>query len=203
MSYYVSLTWLLAIIVVIDTVGLIALIRQVGLLHLRLRPVPALSDAEGPPAGASLDLLRPIPTLLGDSDPVALIVWCFVSPSCGLCAPLIPGLLSLRAHMGAGERLAFVLDADQSRASEYLRSRHAERVPFTAHPTLFSRNRVPGAPFAVVTDSAGIVLTSGGVNTLEQVESLLATAGTLGAGDGSGGLLPSAAPTAPVEVTNA
>jgi hypothetical protein len=137
------------------TVVVVALARQIGVLHLRLDPVGALEvDDEGPALG---DAPSPrtargrdgAPTLVGGPGPERLVA--FVSPTCPICERLLP---SLPAAASAGGLVPQVVwDADLERAYG-----------------------VPGVPFVVVLDRMGVVRAKGTVNALEQVEGLVDTA---------------------------
>ena len=163
---------LVAVLVVLNSVAVIGLIRQVGLLHLRLRPLRAVRDEDGPGIGTHL-ALDPGQWDFEALDPLTQrIVFAFVSPTCSLCAPLLAGLKRLRRQLAQDEILRLVSDSTRSRAAEYLAGRKID-LPFIAHEDSFKQNRIPGAPYIVITDRAGAVAAAGGVNTLEQVELLI------------------------------
>jgi len=71
-----------------------------------------------------------------------------------------------------------VVDASEKGAREYVRAKGVSFLPYLADSESF-RNNVPGAPWAVVTDGSGKVIVSGAVNTLDDVEEMLAQAETL------------------------
>jgi len=133
----------LLVLVLLLAVVVAAMVRQVGVLTLRLGPrAPLELAAEGPSLG------EPAPPLDGLArDASELVV--FGSPACRLCLELEPGLRAL-ARDGLPVR----------------------RVDELAEPEQFSRWNVPGTPFVVhVRD--GVAVAKGLVNTLEQVEMLL------------------------------
>ena len=76
---------LLSVIVAVDSLAVIALARQVGLLHLRSgqHPAPLPRSRPGPPPGSSLRLDVP-PGLIGSQH--ELILYGFIRPECGACA---------------------------------------------------------------------------------------------------------------------
>lgn len=163
---------LLALLVSLNTIAIIALVRQIGLLHLRLSPVPAL-DGNGPPPGTEVVLETAATQALSSSrsQPETIIVG-FISPTCSLCLPLLPAFHELARRLRPQERIVLVSDADAERTQEYA---SAKKIPVTvvSDPGAFKQNDIPGAPFVVVTDGALRCLASGGVNTFEQIESLL------------------------------
>jgi hypothetical protein len=142
---------LLAVLAVV----VVALARQIGVLHLRLSPVGALEvEEEGPPLGDALPS-RPsrapdgTPTLVGGPGPGRLVA--FVSATCPICEQLAPSLPA--ASGAAGLVLQTVLDAE-----------------------LEVELDIPGVPFVVVLDELGVVRAKGTVNSLEQIEGLVDTA---------------------------
>jgi hypothetical protein len=121
-----------------------ALYRQVGVLHLRLGPRAAFEhDGEGLP--------------LGDQAPAdtagSLVV--FTSPSCPVCAQIVPGLRAIgRDH-----------------ALPVLHAREDDQYGVRLHRAF----DVPGTPYAVYVGGDGAVRAKGTVNTLEQLESVVVT----------------------------
>ena len=144
--------WLL---VVVLSIVVIALARQVGTLHLRLGPRGALEiDDEGPALGQPLPAVEAAVAdgarvLLGGAGRPRLVL--FASETCAVCREVSPGIPAAAA---AG-RLESLVVHDTG-----------------AEETL----GVPGTPFVVVLDEAGVVRAKGTVNNLEQVEGLVDTA---------------------------
>jgi hypothetical protein len=143
-SLIVGALAVLAVAVAVLALLVLALYRQVGVLTLRLGPRVALELAEEGPA-------------VGDSAPALerlarrgaeLVV--FFSPNCRLCRQLAPGVAAL-----AREGLVVRVVEEQEEEDA------------------FERWNVPGTPFAVhVVD--GRVAAKGTVNTLEELDGLLA-----------------------------
>src|SRR5258705_11577701 len=92
------------VIVVVLGLVVLALARQVGLLHARLGPVGALALAGGPQPGESAPVLEVEDfagrrVAIGGVDAAGrstLLV--FVAPSCPVCRTLLPALRSLAKH---------------------------------------------------------------------------------------------------------
>jgi uncharacterized membrane protein YphA (DoxX/SURF4 family) len=137
----------LTLAVVVLGALVLALYRQVGILSLRLGPGVALELAEEGPAIAA-----PAPDLDGlQGTSHELVV--FFSQGCRLCRQLSP---AVRALAGEGLPVRVVYEHEE--------------------PQAFERWSVPGTPFAVhVVD--GAVAAKGTVNTLEQLEALIAVGG--------------------------
>jgi methylamine dehydrogenase accessory protein MauD len=156
--------WLLVLVL---TVVVVSLARQIGTLHLRLAPRGALEiDAEGPPLGEAPEPLEVQGVGVGGpGDPQLLL---FVSPGCALCRDVLP---SLPVVARAGGMMPIVIsDALTGHPSA------PQGVAVVASPEAARSYRVPGTPYAVVLDAIGIVRAKGLVNNLEQMEGLVDTA---------------------------
>lgn len=143
--------FLLAVLAIV----VVALARQIGVLHLRVAPLGALEmDEEGPPLGEiraarTAHGREGTPMLVGGPGPRRLLA--FVSPTCPICEQLLP---SLPAAAAAGGLVPQVI----------------------SDPELEDEYGVPGVPFVVVLDELGAVRSKGTVNSLEQIEGLIDTA---------------------------
>lgn len=176
-----TVTLLIGLLTALNALALVALTRQVGLLHIRIRPVPALETEDGPQPGDQLSFLT-APWQLPDLPAaVERFVLGFVSPTCNLCRPLLAGFQSIARAQTAEEATILVTEVDPDRAQEYFQG-HGISLPYVAERNVLQANRIPGSPFVVVTDSTGKVLSAGAVNSLEQVEFLIDQARTDGAG---------------------
>ncbi|MGH2674362.1 MAG: thiol-disulfide isomerase [Actinomycetota bacterium] len=169
---YVVLWALVALLVVL----VVALARQIGLLHVRLGPRGALEmDDEGPPLGeapepAEMEDLTGRPAPIGGPGAPQLLV--FVSPSCPMCREVLP---SVRPAARAGGLKAYaVVDAEAATAREAYGPELG--LPVVASPVLAHDYLIPGTPYAVVLDAVGVVRAKGTANNLEQLEGLLDTA---------------------------
>lgn len=164
---------LLGVICVLNAVAVVALIRQVGVLHLRIQPVAGVTGIGGPPYGSQLKL----PTTLSElaRKEAGRFLVAFVSPSCGICGPLTASFGRVAKSAGADTAVLLVIDATQDDAAEYVGAKGVGFLPYIADKATFNDN-VPGSPWVVVTDDAGKVIVSGGVNTLDNVEEMLAQA---------------------------
>lgn len=135
---------MLALAVAVLAALVLALYRQVGVLSLRVGPGVALELAEEGPPVA-----EPAPELGGVVRTGPQLI-AFFSEGCRLCRQLAP---AVRALAQEGLPVRVVYEAEE--------------------PGAFERWLVPGTPFAVhVVD--GTVAAKGTVNTLEQLEELVA-----------------------------
>ena len=134
----------LALAVVVLFLLVLALYRQVGVLSARIAPRAALELAEEGPT-----LGAPAPPLSRLARSGSELV-AFFAEDCRLCRELAPGVRALGRE---GTRVRVVYEGEERDA--------------------FARWNVPGAPFVVhVLD--GVVAAKGLVNTLEQLDGVLA-----------------------------
>ena len=164
---------LIGILSVTTAVAVVALIRQVGVLHLRIQPVAGVTGAGGPDYGASLRLPATLAELAG--RPARRFLIGFVSPGCQVCGPVTSAFGRVARSSDAGTAVLLVVDSGEAAADEYVRGKGAGFLPYLADAAAFADN-VPGAPWAIVTDESGKVIVSGGVNTLDNIEEMLAQA---------------------------
>jgi hypothetical protein len=167
---------LIGVLSLLTAVAVVALIRQVGVLHLRIQPVAGVTGVGGPDYGSQLQLSATLAELARRPAPRFLVG--FVSPSCQVCGPLTSAFGRIARSAGPDTAVLLVVDAGQREADEYVRTRGVSFLPYVADAAGFAAN-VPGAPWAVVTDESGRVIVSGGVNTLDNVEEMLAQADQL------------------------
>lgn len=167
---------LIGVLAVLTAVAVVALIRQVGVLHLRIQPVAGVTGVGGPDHGTQLELGAGLTELAG--RPAGRFLVGFVSPSCRVCAPLTSAFGHLARSADADTAVLLVIDANQAEADEYVRAKGVAFLPYLAAAASFATT-VPGAPWAVVTDESGRVIVSGGVNTLDNVEEMLVQADRL------------------------
>ena len=165
------------IIIVALVVALLALARQVGVLHMRVAPAGALTTSGGPTVGARGPAV-PARTLGGQDVVVggpaahgALRLLMFVSASCPLCKGLIPVARSF-AHDERVE-LTFVGDDDPAVQAAMIADHGLEAYRFVNGPQVGQAYEVGKLPYAVLLDAEGTILSKGLVNSREHLESLI------------------------------
>lgn len=147
-SIWIATYVLLWLAVIVLSVVVVALLRQVGVLHARMRPMGVHFAGEGPerleaaPGAASIDYSRNALTLIA-----------FTSPTCEICKELIPSLDAIRREY-----------TDM----QYIQYEHGPDSP------MFLEFNVRSTPYMVTVDNNGIVQGRGVANSLEQVEELIA-----------------------------
>ena len=125
----------------------LALLRQVGVLHARLQPMGVHFAGEGPELGSPAPAAGPF----GYDAPLTLVA--FTSATCEVCAELRPSMQTLE------------------RQYRDVRVVEVESGPST-HPTFRAFN-VSNTPYFVAVDRDGIVRGRGVANSLEQLEELV------------------------------
>jgi methylamine dehydrogenase accessory protein MauD len=168
------LSWLL---IVGLGVALLALARQVGVLHVRVAPAGALTPSSGPGIGdrsplLDLTTINGAPLSIGrPSTGGRMQLLMFVSPLCPICKLLIPVATSFARR----EALDVVFVGDDALA--VLRRMIAELgiggLPFVNSAEAGRAFRVNKLPHAVLLDGDGTILAKGLVNSREHLESLV------------------------------
>ncbi len=169
--------WLL---VVVLTVVVLALARQVGILHERVAPAGALQPTEGPKVGEvteamELQDLGGNPVTVGGPEPNGLATLVlFISPTCPVCRSLVPTAKSLAHSESKRLRLVFASDGDKPEQHvTYAADLQLGAYPYTLSQTLGMSYHVSKLPFAVLIGADGTLQSKGLVNSREHLESLV------------------------------
>jgi len=157
--------------------ALLALARQVGVLHVRLAPAGALMTGKGPTVGEPAPVLEAT-TLDGASLTIGkglskgrMQLLLFVSPHCPLCKELIP----IAANFARTERLDIVFAGDDEVSEQRAMVARLEMggIPFINSSIVGRAFHVDRLPHAVLIGDDGTVLSKGLVNSREHLESLV------------------------------
>jgi thiol-disulfide isomerase/thioredoxin len=143
LASYVAL-WVLVLVL---SVAVIALLREIGVLHTRIAPMGTHFAGEGP------ELSGDAPDVGLDWSASALTAVVFTSPTCVICKELVPSIAALRRQYR--EVRLQTVDLDDS-----------------TQP-VFDAFRVRSTPYVVTVGRDGIVRGRGVANTLEQMEELV------------------------------
>lgn len=168
------LSW---IVILLLGVALLALARQVGVLHMRVAPAGALTTSAGPSVGSAATAI-PATTIDGQKTTVGghkhgtpLRLLMFVSPSCPLCKGLIPAAKSFARDERV--ELIFIGDDDAAAQREMIASQGLAGYQFINGPEVGQFYEVAKLPYAVLMDEHGTILSKGLVNSREHLESLV------------------------------
>ncbi|MCS7016954.1 MAG: hypothetical protein NZM42_12655 [Gemmatales bacterium] len=171
-------------IVALELLFLVALARQIGLLHERVKPVGARMLNSGPQIG---DLVFPLEITDISGQPITLSVprhkrtlLVFISPSCQQCEDLLPSIRSMQ--LAERNHLEIILIGAKSEFTLYralVQKYHLDTVRLVMSDDLGALFQVDVVPYGVLVDREGKVRAKGIVNSLTHLESLL-TAEELG-----------------------
>ena len=154
--------------------ALLALARQVGVLHVRLAPAGALLSGKGPVVGEAAPVLDAL-TMEGASiaigKPGLKQLLLFVSPHCPLCKELIP----IAKNFAKTEKLdiIFVGDDDPDEQRAMIARLGMGSLPFVNSSIVGRTFHVDRLPHAVLISADGTLLSKGLVNSREHLESLI------------------------------
>jgi methylamine dehydrogenase accessory protein MauD len=160
------------------SVALLAVIRQLGVLHERIAPVGALMLAKGlkvgefAPSIAAPDLEgRTIAVGAARADGHATLIM-FVSPTCPVCKTLLPILKSSLASERDWLDIILASDGDTAHQREFVQANRLGGFPYLVSAPLGIAYQVSRLPFAALIDAQGVLRARGIVNSREHLESL-------------------------------
>jgi len=167
---------LLWVLVLVLGVVIVALTRQIGLLHERIAPVGALMQAQGPMVGEPAPEVEAIDldgfrVKVGGAGPRTLVF--FLSPTCPVCDALLPTLQKVVRDETNKVQLLLASDGETPEVHRaFVESRGLADVPYLVSTELGLAYQVAKLPTAVLIDERGIVRSRGLVNSREHLESL-------------------------------
>jgi len=166
------------VLVLVLSAVVLALVRQVGVLHERIAPAGALMLNRGPRVGEAAPLLELI-DLEGRTHQVGSAradgrstLLLFVSPGCPVCKSLLPAIKSSRKDERAWMDVILASDGESSAQREFVRAHGLEGIPYVVSAALGIAYQVGRLPFAALLDEQGIRRARGLVNSREHLESL-------------------------------
>jgi methylamine dehydrogenase accessory protein MauD len=168
------------VIILILSVMLFALTRQVGILHERVAPAGALQPTSGPKVGEITEKIR-VTSLdgnefdiggSGDGQNIKFIL--FISPTCPVCKELVPTAIALIKSEAQRMELFFASDGENMQQHKsYVTDLEITDYPYFVSERLGLAYQVSKLPFAVLIDGDGVLRSKGLVNTREHMESLI------------------------------
>jgi methylamine dehydrogenase accessory protein MauD len=169
--------WLLWVVVIVLALTVLALARQVGVLHERVAPAGALLNGAGPGVGEASPRLE-VQALAGNAVTVGgtlgagrALLMLFVSHTCPICKKLIP----VAQDFTRTERLEvlFVGDGELQEQNKLIAQFGIDARRFINGPQIGLAYRVDKLPYAVLLDDEGLISAKGLVNSREHLESLI------------------------------
>ena len=156
----------------------LALTRQVGVLHERIAPAGALMINRGLTVGEPAPVIDVVDLNglelqvgAGRSDGLSTLIL-FLSPTCPVCESLLPVLQSSRKHERSWLQIVLASDGDPAVHREFVRSHGLLEFPYVVSAPLGMTYQVSRLPFAALLDPAGTLRARGLVNSREHLESL-------------------------------
>ncbi len=178
MTGLVVSTVVLWLVVIGLSVALLAVVRQLGVLHERIAPVGALMLAKGLKIGELAPKIqaqdlegRPISLGSARTDERATLIM-FVSPTCPVCKTLVPILRSSLASERDWLDIILASDGEAASQREFVLAHRLGGFPYVVSAPLGMSYQVSRLPFAVLIDSQGVLRARGIVNSREHLESL-------------------------------
>ena len=169
--------WLLWGVVIVLALTVLALARQVGVLHERVAPAGALLSAAGPGVGEPSPRLE-VHAMAGNAITVGgtlaagrALLMLFVSHTCPICKKVIP----VAQDFTKAERLEvlYVGDGDSAEQKNLIERFGIDAKRFVNGPEIGLAYRVDKLPYAVLLDDEGLISAKGLVNSREHLESLI------------------------------
>ncbi len=170
------------IAVVILAAVVVALTRQIGVLHERVFPVGALVMPGGPRVGdpapvlALTDLAGRAVRVGGADEQGRHTLLFFVSPTCPVCKTLLPVVTALARTARPPTRVVLASDGDPAEHRAFVARAGLGEHPYVLSTELGLAHQVGKLPHAVLIDATGVLRAKGLVNTREHVESLFEAA---------------------------
>ena len=158
-------------------IALLAVIRQLGVLHERIAPTGALMLAKGLKVGevapqVSVHDLEGAPRNIGQPSNGRATLLMFVSPTCPVCKSLLPVIKSSLTAERDWLDIVLASDGDLNSQREFVRSQKLGGIPYIVSTPLGITYQVSRLPFAVLIDAQGILRARGIVNSREHLESI-------------------------------
>lgn len=166
------------IVVIVLGVAVVALARQVGVLHERVAPAGALLMAGGAEIGEAapqlvLKDIRGTDVRIGGkrNDRRHTLLF-FLAPSCPVCKTLLPTLRSARKSEAGWLDIVLASDGEMQEQLQFVERERLDIFPYVISRDLGMKYRVGKLPYAYLVDDQGVLRTGGLVNSREHLESL-------------------------------
>ncbi|HEY4446884.1 MAG TPA: methylamine dehydrogenase accessory protein MauD [Steroidobacteraceae bacterium] len=160
------------------SVALLAVIRQLGVLHERIAPVGALMLAKGLKVGESAPTIaapdlegRTVTVGAARADGRATLIM-FLSPTCPVCKTLLPILKSSLASERDWLDIILASDGEAAHQRDFVQANRLGGFPYLVSAPLGISYQVSRLPFAALIDAQGVLRARGIVNSREHLESL-------------------------------
>ena len=169
---------LLWILVLVMGGVILALVRQIGVLNERVAPAGALVVGNGPKAGEAApvftvsDLSDQAHQVGGEHSDKRSTLLFFLSPTCPVCKTLLPVLKAIAREERGWLNVLLASDGVRREHESFVAEYRLQQFPYLVSSDLGLGYRVGRLPHAVLIDPAGIIRSTGLVNSREHLESL-------------------------------
>ncbi|HEY4881051.1 MAG TPA: methylamine dehydrogenase accessory protein MauD [Steroidobacteraceae bacterium] len=160
------------------TLVLLALTRQLGVLHERIAPAGALMINRGSAIGEAVAVLdvvdlqgRELRIGAARTDGRSTLIL-FVSPTCPVCKALLPVVTSSRHQERDWLEVVLASDGEAAEHRQFVQQHQLQECTYVLSPALGLTYQVNRLPFAALIDQAGVLRARGLVNSREHLESL-------------------------------
>lgn len=167
------LLWLLLIAVAFTVM---ALVRQIGVLHGRIAPAGALIVDKGvtvndpaPQVTAADRHGRPVN--IGYHGERSQLLF-FLAPGCPVCKSLLPAVKSIAKDNNGALDVIYVSDGDFAEQQALIEANDLQQATYVVGPEIGMTYQIGKLPYAVLIDPAGILRAKGLVNSREHLDSL-------------------------------
>jgi methylamine dehydrogenase accessory protein MauD len=156
----------------------VALVRQIGVLHERIAPAGALALGQGPKVG---EAMPPIELQALDGDTLTIggpsssgksTLLFFLSPDCPVCKTLLPVLKSTLRTEADWLDVVLASDGDMQAQQRFVKASGLDGFTYVVSSELGIRLRIGKLPYVVLVDDAGVYRAQGLVNSREHLESI-------------------------------
>jgi methylamine dehydrogenase accessory protein MauD len=169
---------MLWLVVVFLVLVVLALTRQLGVLHERIAPAGALMLNRGPAVGQraeAIDVVDLTGSALRIGAPRAdgrstLIL--FVSPTCPVCKALLPVMKASREQERHWLDMVLASDGDPAEHRKFVAAEGLGGFPYVISTALGLSYQVNRLPYAALLDGDALLRARGLVNSREHLESL-------------------------------
>jgi methylamine dehydrogenase accessory protein MauD len=173
----IASTFLLWIVVAVLAIAVLALARQVGVLHERIAPMGALVTDAGPRAG---DMAPHVHATTLDGEALAIgpghmgqrnTLLMFVAPNCPVCKKIVP----LAKGVASAENLdlVFVGDGEDGEIRSMVDRYKLNGFAFANSASIGLAFHVGKLPYGVLIRPDGVIAAKGLVSSREHLESLM------------------------------
>jgi methylamine dehydrogenase accessory protein MauD len=166
------------VVVIALSVALLAVVRQLGVLHERIAPAGALMLSKGLKVGepaprvAASDLEGRLITVGAERADQRATLIMFVSPTCPVCKALLPVLKSSLTSERDWLDIILASDGEIAAQREFVLAQRLGAFSYIVSAPLGISYQVSRLPFAVLIDAQGILRARVIVNSREHLESL-------------------------------